>query len=276
MRFSTRGEIRKVDLEPLLELVPALRQEWADVEFGSDGRVVNPLTGQPVDTFALVDGRHRRAGARYRTTAPEDGGPATNEELIDITLRSDSARELAVTVEDEQRRVKVDVELEHGRMPKVSARLRMDITALLRSEGEPGCMGWVLGGTGTGDVVVDLGTLEAGGRTAAFEGRTNRIRAASVVDVESTRDVWKVTAAATLRAKGLARPVLWFGRRSIRRAVTAACDEFWAGSDELTSRMRSDLADLRAAIDEEGGPAPFVHRLLWDRDFDPELPSRKT
>lgn len=153
MRFETSGELLRLDLDPVAELVPAMRDEWAGLRFDERGRLVNPVTGDALDAVALVDGRHRQVGATYRITVtsptldlPPDRRTAFEREarrlgrrntsaeqwrehaarrrdaLVPVgskqaryfaTIREDNGHKLAVTVSHERRRWTVEADVEH-------------------------------------------------------------------------------------------------------------------------------------------------------------------
>ncbi|MGY6499856.1 MAG: hypothetical protein ACXIVQ_03015 [Acidimicrobiales bacterium] len=310
MRFRTKGDIRRIDLSPALELIPALRDEWADLTFDRKGRLVNPLTGDTVDALVLQSGRHRESGAVYRLTVrtpewdlPEDRKEEFHEELLAIsegppspdawadysarrqaasvqvgaiethtrlTLRTDDLRVLAVDVTDESENWTVELTIEHGRTPRLHLAGRADLTAVLRELRTPGCLARRFGGSGEIVAAIDLGALERDARAITVDGHANRFGGSASVDVQTSAARWRISAGARIRTQGIARPVVWFFRRRIRRSLKAGLDEFWPTVDESVASLARDLHALRRVVDAEGGPNPFVHRVLWDDDFDPE------
>ena len=71
MRFSTSGSLRRLDVSLLVDAVGPLRAEWAALRFDADGNLVNPVSGAPIDTIRLLEGRHRAEGARYELTVAD-------------------------------------------------------------------------------------------------------------------------------------------------------------------------------------------------------------
>lgn len=313
MELSTAGELGRVDLGPIVALLPALRDEWAELTFSSDGSLINPLTGATSSSIALLDGRHRQAGARYRVTVttPTFGLPESRraefgedsrrlsrrnaereawddhfarrrQALVQVgvearhlaaRLREDTARTLAfsLTDEDEHWTVEMTIVMEDGTLPCVLLSGRADLRALLRAEGTPGCFAGFLGGAATGTGTFDLAVLERGGRMIEVEGRARRVRGGARFDVRTSTTTWAVDGKGRLRARGLARPVMWFAGRHVRDRIEATLADLWAGSESRTTGVSSQMVRLHAALAEEGGPAPFVHRVLWDESFDPGL-----
>jgi hypothetical protein len=300
-------------LSPVVELLPPLREEWAGLEFDPGGRLLNGLTREPVASFALLDGRHRQAGARYRTTIttpkydlPEERRAefekesrklsqrnakqeawsdhfarrraasiqvGTEEQLLTLTLRDDSSRRLAFAVSDETEHWTVEVDLEHGRLPKVHISGTLDLTARLKADGTPGCLSGIFGGTGAGTASLDLATVERDGSLLVAEGQANRFKGNAGIDVRTSPTTWAVDGKGVLRARGLARPIMWFAGRRVRRSIDESLAEFWTDSESHMRDLDREIQRLRAAVTEEGGAAPFVRRALWDEDFDLGLDS---
>ncbi len=298
-------------MSPIVDLLPALWEKWGGLEFDRDGQVLNSLTSEPLASFALVDGRHRQPGARYRATitTPKYDLPegrraefekesrklsqrnakqeewsdhfarrreasvqvGTEEQLLTLTLRDDNSRRLAFGVSDETEHWTVDVDLEHGRLPSVQVSGTLDLTARLKADGTPGCLSGILGGTGVGTATVDLATVERGGSLVVAEGRATRFRGNLGVDVRTSATTWSIEGTFVLRARGLARPILWFAGRRMRRSIDQSVAEFWSDSESHVRELDRQVQRLRAAIAEEGGSAPFVRRSLWDDGFDPGL-----
>ncbi len=311
VRFTTSGELQRIGLSPIVDLLPALREEWAGLKFGRDGQLINALTGRPVTSFALRDGEHRQLGARYRATVttpkyelPEDRRAefenesrelsernamqeawndhfarrreasiqvGTKENLLMATLREDNSKRLSFLVSDEHQRWTVEFDVEHERLPKIGISGTIDLTAQLKADGTPGCLSTILGGTGVGAGTVDLAAAERGGRAVDAKGRANRFGGSLMVEVRASASKWAIDGRGVLGARGIARPILWFAGRRIRRSIEKSLAEFWSVSASHMSDLDRELQRLRAAIAKEGGTAPFVRRALWDEDFDPGL-----
>jgi hypothetical protein len=311
VRFITSGDLRRVDLSPFVELLPALRDEWAGLKFDSGGQVLNALSGEPVTSFALVEGRHRQPGAQYRATVttPKYDLPdsrrdefeeesrklsqgtadqaawndhfarrrqasvrvGTEVQLLTARLREDNSRRLWFSVSDQQERWTVDVDLEHGRLPRIGISGTLDLTAQLKADGAPGCLSSLLGGIGQGAGTVDLGATERDGRAVEVEGSANRFRGSLHVDVRTSASEWAIDGQGVLGARGMARPILWFAGRRIRRSIEKSLSDFWSESESKVNDLDRGIQRLQAAIAEEGGAAPFVRRALWDENFDPDL-----
>lgn len=65
--------------------------------------------------------------------------------------------------------------------------------------------------------------------------------------------------------------VLWLARHRIRSRIDRSLAEFRTKGEEHTIELEQQLFCIRDAIETEGGPAPFVHREIWDKDFDSRL-----
>lgn len=291
MRIQTAGDLRRVDVAPLLGLLPALRDEWRDLHFDVSGCAIDPLVGDPTTSLTLLGGRHRQRGARYQiAVATPAAGPSERDSSsrswrstsgsasaetararhrLVATLRDDDARQLAFSLSDETEHWIVDVVIRHAYLPSVEVSGRVDLTALLRANGTPGCLGALFGGKGGGNGVLDLGAIERGGAAIEAEGRANRFQARVGLEVRPSATSWAVIGAGTLRARGLGRPVLWFAGPRLRRHIGHLLAEFWESAGSRMSDLEHEMARLQAAIDDEGGPRPFIQRALWDDDFDP-------
>lgn len=313
MKLRTSGDLRRVDLASIIDLLAALRDEWASLQFDRAGRLINPLTGDTGSALALVDGRHRQAGAVYRITITspklqlaEDRCAelekaarklsqhkaktekwndhfarrreasvqvGTEQDHIALTLREDNSRGLAFSVSDGDEHWTVVVDVEHGRLPKVQLEGQADLTALFKADGAPGWLAAFLGGTGGGSVMLDLGPLERSGQAVEAGGRASRFRARVQIEVRTSATRWALHGDGVLRARGLGRPMLWFAQRRIGRPIDRSMAAFWASSESRMAELEKMTAQLRTAIDDEDGPAPFVRRALWDKDFDPAFQS---
>lgn len=280
MRFRTSGDVRRVDLSPLLELFPAVLGEWEDLRFDTSGRVVNPLSGELEDALVLLDGRHRQTSARYRASVArppdalvaEGNEPAPAPATYLVTLHHDGPQRLSFTVAGEPERWSCDVDLHHSDLPRVEVVGRVDLGAALGADGSPGWVARLLGRTGGGKVIVDLGALEGpGGSLVEGEAHANRFRGSTRVEVSGSRRRWHVDGRASLGARGVGRLVLLVVRRRIRRGLERGLAQFWARGEEWTNGLERDLHDLRRTVEQQGGPAPFVRRSIWDPGFDPGL-----
>jgi hypothetical protein len=280
MRLSTSGSIPRFDHSLLVEALVPLREEWAGLRFDSAGLVVNPVTGAPVDTLRLVEGRHRSPGARYelvtRTPAihvdparPEEIGTPTGELVETVnqfTLRSDDARALAVTVADRTELWTVDVDVVHGRIPRVDLTARADATAMLIEGGAPRWLAKRVGGDATGRATIDLATFEHRS-TSTFvdgEGRLRLVQATGSATVTPTPTAWDVVAQADLVGKGLGRLALRLFRDRIQRSFDASAAAYWSGLPDSIGPTQTMLRQLRTVVDGEGGVAPLLHLALWD------------
>jgi hypothetical protein len=315
VRLGTSAEIRRIDLGPVLDLLPPLRREWAELEFDGTGLVVNPITGQSMEQVTLVQGPHLQAGAVYRVVirsprleVPEHRAAELDDELrrlVDrkagreemrrhagrrreasivvgtdeavsrVVLRDDGARRLACTITREGERWTIDAALDDARLARLELSGRIDITAALRSDGLPGCLAGLLGGTGEGRGVIDLSRLEApGGLLVEADGRANRFAGRGKVNVKASRTRWRVEIRGTVRGKGLGRLALLVARRPIRMGVERRLAELGGSEESWTADLERDIGELRRAIDAAGGAAGFVHRSLWEPGFDPGFPRR--
>lgn len=292
-----------------MDLLPALREEWAGLEFGADRKLINPLTGEHLDGLRLISARHRQVGAVYRVSVttekyelpahrraefdkdarelsrrsagPEDWRDharrrreqslrvGVEEARYDVRLRDDAARSLAFAVTDDTETWVIDVEVEHARHPHVELEGRIDVSAWLMSMGVPRALARFLGGAGAGRVVVDAGSLEKSGTALLMEGRAKRFRVSTTLDVRSSARRWAITGWGVVRARGLGHPVLWIAGRRFRKLIERAFEELWTSSEERMAVLELTLRRLTATVAVEGGSAQFVRRALWDDGFDP-------
>ena len=294
-----------MDLTPIVDVLPALREEWAGLQFDGSGTLVSPLSGDAVPALRLVAGRHRQPGATYRITVTspklelsearrrefDDEAQkltrdratseqwrshaarrreasvqvGTRQEHFEATLHDDNQRRLKFSVSDEPATWTLDVEIEHGRWPKVDLNGRIDLSAVLRADGTPGCLAGFLGGTGRGSAVLELAALERGGQAIRAEGRANRFRGSAKANIRASATKWILDGTGSLRARGLGRLVLAFAGRRVRDGINGSIDEFWTKA--RTNEWEQHLSQLRDQVDATGGPGPFVRRAIWDRDF---------
>jgi hypothetical protein len=229
--------------------------------------VINPITAERHVSFVLVDGRHRDIGSRYSVTVDR-----TTTLLV---LKRDDERHISATVVDEHGRWVVDVDVTRGRLPQVELEGRVDLTAVIRDEGTPGCLASVLGGPGVGRAVIDLTALD-GRRDSSVDvsGRANRFRGAARADLHTTTTTWNVDGALSLRARGLGRVVVLVVGRRLRRSIEEWLEQLWRTSDERMADSQAALRELAGMTEREGGAAAFVRRALWDPHFDPRPPAR--
>lgn len=300
MRLKTSGSVRRIDLQAAQQLLPPLVDEWARLTFGPDGAVVNPITGGPHTALVLVEGRHRQAGTRYAVTietptievppdpGPEAGGSADDDlrriqELrrreagitvgaerttLAVVVRADDSRRLAVTVGDEGGNWSVEVDIEHGPLPRIELVGRVDLTALVRGAGAPGCLAGFLGGPAHGTATIDPSAL-AGGRGTLLDatGSMKRFGGTARAEVETSSRAWRVDGAVSVRASGLGRIALLVAGRRVRRQAAQALQQCWESSETWIGGVEDDLRELSSEIERAGGPEPFVHRALWDADY---------
>ncbi|NRQ48947.1 hypothetical protein [Aeromicrobium stalagmiti] len=302
MRFSTSGSFPRFDYSLLVEALPALREEWAALTFGSDGAVINPLRREPRDELRLVEGRHRAPGARYEvlmrtpvTQADPDqeqalqrellGGPDIDwdeygrrlaeitrptgeitESITRFTLRQDDSRSLAVTVADPTEHWSVDVEMVHARMPRIVVAGRADATAMLMAQDAPRWLARRVGGEATGTATVDLAMFEqrAGGTVGEAAGRVKLLRGSGSATVTPTPTTWDVAASAELTGKGLGRLALRLFRKRLQRSFDTAAAAYWANVPTSAETWEKERHRVEEVVAAEGGLATVIHRALWD------------
>ena len=313
MRFSTSGSLRRLDISLLVDAVGPLRGEWAALRFDADGNVVNPVSGAPLDTFRLLEGRHRAQGARYEliTRVPETRADPALARALDaetfgvksadidwddharrraeietptgemietsvfMVVRSDDHSRLAVTFHDLAAHWAVDVDVVHGRLPRLELSGALDATALMRAEGVPRWLGWIVGGTASGTATVDLAALEARKQTLAEgAGRFNRFRGGGSVTLRTSARSWDVDAKAHMKSKGLGRLAVLFLRGKITTAVDDGLDTFWRDAATAIDAVARDLPKMPALVAAEGGMEAVVHRAVWDPGYLDELGPR--
>ena len=283
MRLSTGGSFPRFDHSLLVEAIPVLREEWAALRFAADGAVVNPLSGEPNDVLRLVDGRHRSPGARYeiitRTPAvhadslrPEEIATPTGEvveTVNEFTLRGDDPRALAVTLADRTGLWAVDVDVVHGRIPRIDLTARADATTMLVDGGAPRWLARRVGGDASGRATIDLATFEHRATSTFFdgEGRLRLVHATGTATVTPSPTAWDVVAEADLHGKGLGRLALrLFGTR-IQHSFDASARTYWNNVPKDAQPWEKDLHRLQEVITAEGGLAKVVHLALWDPTY---------
>lgn len=275
MKLRTSGKIRRLDLEPIWSLLPALQAAWAGLSFGPDGRVLHGITGEPQDAFSLIEGAHRSAGARYRVLVarPVPGVPGVppvegvEPEMEDVpylvTLRRDDGDRIDIEVTGEREHWSFELEIDLAAR-RVEVDGRVDLTAVLRADGSPGCVAGWLGGTGTGRASIDGRALDDGGPLVEATGSASRFRGEGAIEVDPSLARWRIEGRARVRARGIGRLVLWIGGRRARREVEEQLAEAWASADRWGADAARQLDELRRSIEEEGGPEGFVRMAIWE------------
>ena len=233
---------------------------------------MNPLSGAADDNFRLVDGGHRRPGAVYAvsdaTVAAGAKQPA-GVTLVQLREEHRGRTDLAITsLDDSFWRTDVAVHHHAGkRLPRAVGEAKIDLTQMLReSSKEPlGCgVAWLVGRRGTVSYELDTGVLDgSAGRLAHVSGRVNRFPFSVVVDVAERRQMWEFDVRLTLRARGIARPVLWFAGRRIRRGIDDWFSTAWPAVARNVDRGQAELRKLAVATEAAGGPEAFIRRELW-------------
>lgn len=302
MRLSTSGRVPRVDHSLLVEVLVPLREEWAALRFDAAGDVVNPVTGASIDALRLVEGRHRAAGARYEVTTrtpvtaadpelkrtleaellrrPDPDWTEYGRRLAEITaptgevtvsttgftLRADDSRVLAITLADPAALWSVDVDVVHGRIPRVEVAGRADATSMMLAEDVPRWLARRVGGDAAGTATIDLATFEHRG-TATFvdaKGRLRLVRASASATVTPEPAAWDVAATIDVAGRGLGRLALRMFRNRIQRSFDAAAATYWKQLPENAAGLQKFLARLRVVVDGEGGVAPLLHTALWE------------
>jgi hypothetical protein len=265
VKVTTSGVLRRIDLTPAIDLFPALFHQWDDLQFDDTGHVVDARTGSAISQLVLVEGRHRQPGARYQLTKGEP---------VFATLTHDDQRRIVATISDKRGRWTADVELERERLPTIDLTVRVDLAAFASTDATPGRIDRFLGGRGGGRATVDLRTIEgSGGTLVDARGRVNRFRVAGRGDVDTGPASWSVDAALSVAGRGLGRVVMLLGGRRLRRYFDRTLQKFWQTAEARTSRAERVLQRLSDAVQHEGGETAFVHRALWDPDFEPRPPT---
>lgn len=282
MRWSSEAVLDRVDLAPLVALLPHLVDEWAELAFGSDGRPLHGRTGVPLvspDISArLLRGPHRAPGATYevRTVVrPEPLASGTVPDPIETTyglttVRDDRDRVEAVVVCEEQG-LEGRVGLGFGVTPSAVGAARWDLDRAFRAD-DAGCFAIVMTGlvgrradaAGTLDLRPLLGAGGSGGTPVLTAEATLTIGAAEVeVTVVPSLTTWTVRIDVRIRARGRGRLLFPFVRTRIRTSLDDQAEEAWAGARAAIGQLRSDLARLPDEIATAGGPRAFVHDELW-------------
>jgi hypothetical protein len=137
LKVTTSGVLRRIDLAPAIDLLPALFQEWDDLQFDHAGQVVDAPVGSAISQLLLIEGRHRQPGARYEVTT---------DQPVFATLVHHDQRRVVATLSDGRRRWAADVELQRKRLPTIDVTLRVDLAALTSTDATPGRLDRFLGG----------------------------------------------------------------------------------------------------------------------------------
>jgi hypothetical protein len=284
-KLRSTGAFPRLDLTEVERLLPALRAEWADLDFGRHGAVRNPVTGATEERLALVAGDHRRPGATYRLLIPTDDGPADDDRTglaarlrdkvaprprhrpVLVDLRRDDDDRLECTVRDPDDAWRVNVDVTWADLPQIDGYAAFSPKAMFR--GDEAMIGRLLGRRGVAEgrvVTARLGAKTSGKGPSLLAGEAS-LGAGSVtgaIDVDARRDTWNVVALATVRARGVARVAMPFLRRRLVRSFDAAQRAWWADAVTTAGKARTELDDLAADIARAGSPEAFVRAELWD------------
>ncbi|MCP3878719.1 MAG: hypothetical protein GY701_10065 [Sulfitobacter sp.] len=268
----------RFDLGGLWSLLPALREEWAGLNFAASGSVTNPLTAEHLDTLVLVSKRHRQPGAEYSLTlavptdAPESGLAEPEVTAVDLRLEVDDHRQLRVLVVDPKGAWSAQLTLGHDADPRLEVALRANLTAILANEGETSTLArLLLGGKATVDATIDTATLRGkSGDLASASGRVNRFPFRAHLAVDTSQVSWNVDFDATLRARRLGRLLILLAGGPLQRDIETGFAGMAARWDRHLVDLQSQIEELETAIHAVGGPERFVQRWLWDPTFSPQ------
>lgn len=225
---------------------------------------------------ALNGGGHSAEewAAHYKRRAEASVQVGVDVSTSFVTLTQDDAYGMAATISEDRGRWTVDVDIRRGVLPRIEAAGWIDLTAMIKDEVGVGCLAGLLGGSGEGTATLDLTALAGqGGRLFEGNGRANRFRGAGRADVVGSAAEWKLDAALSLRARGLGRAVLLVMGRRIRRILEGQIKQFWESAADRVTAAETDLRVLATEVERAGGEEAFVHRALWDPNFDLRLPS---
>lgn len=276
VRVVTAGEIRRISLEPLLDLVDPLLDEWDGLEFDEDGNVVNPLSGLARPGFRLIEGKHGHKSTCYRIELdPLPDGATTaggrHSTVMFLSLRRDDRRHLDVMLSAQSGLWRAEIDIDRRRRV-FAARVTADLTTWILSSTlpRPGCWSPLFGGRGRARGSLDLRALEGdGGELLDVEGRSRHFRGSSDVTVKASKSVWAVAGGVSFGGRWLGRllivPFSWKLRRKLRGWLSGG----WSGMDHRIDQLERFLTDLEAAVKEAGGPQQFVCLSIWDDTFEP-------
>lgn len=252
------------DPAPALGFFPALRAEWDALRF-VDGTLRHPDDGSVVEGLELLRGDHGQPGAHYLVRPePDDAGDVTPFEFdVDRTLRDGIELSAASDELDASGRAV----LRFTPSPEIDGSFDTDLGALSRDEELGGCMAWLLGGRARATGVIDVNALDRGGRFVAMKGRINRFPFEVTVSTSNGVNRLDADVEIVIRAKGIARPALWLGRRAVRRSIAKSIDD---AATALGSGRRLEV--LGAIVEHNGGHAATVHRLVWEAGWEPSVP----
>lgn len=180
----------------------------------------------------------------------------TNERLLTATLREDNPLRLALTLADDSGHWTVEIDVEHRRLPMVSVSGTLDLTALSRADGTPGCLAGVLGGGGEGTAILDFAPIEDDGRLIDAQGRANQFRGSVRLETRTSATRWTLEGNGALHARGLARPILWFAGRRMRRSIDHSLGKFWTESESGMPELDAELRRLQSAIEAQRAARP--------------------
>lgn len=269
MKAKTSGRLRRLDLRQVIELIPSFRAELEQLNFDQSGALINPLSHEVVPQLRLLDGQHRSAGARYEILIESSETNSPPQRLV-LTTHADDEHHFALSVNDAAETWRVDADLQHGRLPAIDLDGTINLTQLIHNQGVPGCLAWLLGGTGGGHASIDFTTLERrGGRLLEAHGRANRFRGAAVATTKNSASEWNVTGRLKVSGRGLGRIVLLIFSGRLRRAIDSAIEDFWQDAELWPAEWAAQTRQLTAAVEQVDEYQEFIHRSLWDRTFDP-------
>jgi len=304
MRFSTSGSVRRIDLGTVAEVVRALTDEWAALRFDRDGRPINPVTDEAVDQVRLVGGTHRSPGARYEIVSVSNVVEADPEQLqaldaemltgmdvdwaeydrrraaISTVTGTQESRDTVVLHEDDSRRLVLELldpnelwtatlAVVHGPLPRLELSGGQDVTRAIAAEGLPRPLARLFGGLASGSGFVDLALLDRRGSTTVAEasGAFNRFRGDARVDVKTSARSWRVSVKASVKARGIGRPMLLFLRSRLKKAFDRGAASVWAQADAQVADLERQLVAFRRLAETEGGIDRVMHRSLWEPGY---------
>jgi hypothetical protein len=189
-----------------------------------------------------------------------------DESITRFTLRGDDARSLAITLADATQLWTVDIDIVHGRIPRVEVTARADATAMMAAADAPRWLARRVGGDASGSATIDLATFERRDPStfADGEGRLKLVRAAATATVTPSPASWDVTAAADVTGRGLGRLALRVFGGKVQRSFDTAAAAYWDGMPETAATLREFVRQLQTVADGEGGIGSLMHIALWE------------
>lgn len=285
MRATDSTTLTPLDGAALAALARALWAEWDDATFDEDGAALDPRTGRPGAAGALggrlrlMEGRHRRAGTRYRLEPPPApagvGDDRPRPEVLLLGLVDDAGEALVFDIDDERGHFPTRLTIARDHPWRIEASGRVHVAGILaEASSRRGCgsvlVSLLVGRQVTWSTWGELAAAAGGGTVLDASGRLRGAQGTCELVGEriGVRRL-RVTSTAAASGRGVGRAIWWVAKRPLRRALTGVVR---AGLDDAAwNRPRDLLAEVA-----DGDAVSVARRLVWEvppvRDEDPDEP----